>query len=85
MHAAPFHYCGSVGPLSLAPQVRARFAQLGEVLVELFPLRGLFGVDCVLKDSVPWPVEVNPRYPASVEVLEYATGLAALAAPPASF
>jgi predicted ATP-grasp superfamily ATP-dependent carboligase len=27
---------------------------------------------------VPWPVEINPRYTASVEVLEYATGLTAL-------
>jgi predicted ATP-grasp superfamily ATP-dependent carboligase len=42
-------------------------------------MRGLFGVDFVLCDEVPWPVEVNPRYTASVEVLEYATGLRALA------
>jgi predicted ATP-grasp superfamily ATP-dependent carboligase len=35
-------------------------------------------VDCVLQDGVPYPVEINPRYTASVEVLEYATGLAAL-------
>ena len=36
-------------------------------------------MDCVLRDGVPWPVEINPRYIASVEVLEYATGLRALA------
>jgi predicted ATP-grasp superfamily ATP-dependent carboligase len=41
-------------------------------------IRGLFGVDCVLKDGVPWPVEINPRYTASVEVIEHATGLVAL-------
>jgi predicted ATP-grasp superfamily ATP-dependent carboligase len=79
LHAAPFHYCGSVGPLTLAPKVRAAFARLGTKLVAGFHLRGLFGVDCVLRNGTPWPVEVNPRYPASVEVLEYATGLWALA------
>src|SRR5262249_32939879 len=41
-------------------------------------LHGLFGVDCVLREDVPWPVEVNPRYTASVEVLEYATGVMAV-------
>jgi predicted ATP-grasp superfamily ATP-dependent carboligase len=35
-------------------------------------------VDCVLRDDTPWPVEINPRYTASVEVLEYATGVPAL-------
>jgi uncharacterized protein len=33
-------------------------------------LRGLFGVDAIVRDGVPWPVEINPRYTASVEVLE---------------
>ena len=41
-------------------------------------LRGLFGVDFVLRDGIPWPVEVNPRYTASVEVLEFAAGIRAL-------
>ena len=42
-------------------------------------LRGLFGVDGVVRDGGFYPVEVNPRYTASVEVLEYAGGLSALA------
>jgi uncharacterized protein len=33
----------------------------------------------VLRDDAPFPVEINPRYTASVEVLEYATRLPALA------
>jgi predicted ATP-grasp superfamily ATP-dependent carboligase len=41
-------------------------------------MRGLFGVDFILRDNVPWPVEVNPRYTASVEVLEFALGLPVL-------
>jgi predicted ATP-grasp superfamily ATP-dependent carboligase len=42
-------------------------------------LFGLFGIDGVLSGDTFWPVEINPRYTASVEVLEYATGLQALA------
>src|SRR5207237_999023 len=30
-------------------------------------------------DDLPWPVEINPRYTASVEVLEYAQGVSSLA------
>jgi uncharacterized protein len=77
--AAPFRYCGSIGPLDVAREVRTALERIGKVLVEASGLRGLFGIDFVLRDGIPWPVEVNPRYTASVEVLEYATGLRALA------
>jgi len=79
LHAAPFHYCGSIGPLPLNAALSAKFERLGNVLAAGCKLRGLFGVDCVLRDGVPLLVEVNPRYTASVEVLEYATGTRALA------
>ena len=39
-----------------------------------FHLSGLFGVDAVLQSESLWPLEVNPRYTASVEVLERACG-----------
>lgn len=77
--AAPFRYCGSVGPLDLPAETRAPLEAIGRELTVASGLRGLFGIDFVLRDGVPWPVEVNPRYTASVEVLEYATGLRALA------
>jgi predicted ATP-grasp superfamily ATP-dependent carboligase len=79
LHAAPFHYCGSIGPLCLTPPVREALACLGEALTRGCGLRGLFGVDCVVIAGIPWPVDFNPRYTASVEVLEYATGIPALA------
>jgi predicted ATP-grasp superfamily ATP-dependent carboligase len=53
----------------------ARLDRLGDVLAGACGLRGLFGVDGILRDDVLWPVEVNPRYTASVEVLEYALGV----------
>jgi predicted ATP-grasp superfamily ATP-dependent carboligase len=78
LHAAPFHYCGSIGPLVLAPPVREAFERLGNVLADGCGLRGLFGIDCILRDGCPWLLEVNPRYTASVEVLEYAAGFSAV-------
>ncbi len=79
LHAGPFQYCGSVGPLDLRAIRRPAPEQLGHAVVAGCGLRGLFGLDGVLRDGTFWPVEINPRYPASVEVLEHATGLQALA------
>ena len=69
-----FTYRGSVGPWPLAGPERAAVERLGQAIGSAFGLAGLFGVDFLLKDGLPWPVEVNPRYTASVEVLELALG-----------
>lgn len=74
----PFQYCGSVGPLLVAPTIEAHFARVGEVLAREFDLVGLFGVDAILNGNRVWPVEINPRYTASVEVLERAYGFHAI-------
>lgn len=78
LHAAAYHYCGSIGPIALSSSLREHFERIGTVLAQGCGLRGLFGVDCVLRDGIPWPVEVNPRYTASIEVLEYAMRFSAL-------
>ncbi|MFO0879527.1 MAG: ATP-grasp domain-containing protein [Gemmataceae bacterium] len=77
--AEAFHYCGSIGPVVLPAGLLARVRRLGARLAVSAQLRGLFGVDGILRDGDFWPVEVNPRYPASVEVLEHALGVQALA------
>lgn len=79
LHPSPFRYCGSIGPLPLDPKLRAALERIGNAVAKDCYLQGLFGVDCVLRDGVPYPVEINPRYTASVEVIEYATGISALA------
>src|SRR5262249_42511405 len=77
--ASGFQYCGSVGPLPLGEQSRLAFERLGNALAAGFGLRGLFGVDAVLRDGVPFPVEVDPRCTASVEVLEHGLAVQSLA------
>jgi predicted ATP-grasp superfamily ATP-dependent carboligase len=71
LHAAPFHYCGSVGPLSLSDNLRQTLERCGNTLVEASGLKGLFGIDFILKGDTPWLLEINPRYTASLEVIEY--------------
>ena len=63
----------------MSPASSQRFRDIGDLLSRSVGLRGIFGVDCILQDDVPWVLEVNPRYTASVEVWEYAGKLSALA------
>ncbi|RUL81920.1 ATP-grasp domain-containing protein [Tautonia sociabilis] len=72
--AGPFGYLGSVGPVGIPGEMREQLERTGRVLSRAFGLRGLFGIDFVSEGGVAWPTEVNPRYSASVEVLEWATG-----------
>ena len=73
--SAPFRYGGSI----LTPTDEAGGAdaweRIGQLLVEEFPLRGLFGVDAVVGDDGRlWLLEVNPRPTASVELFERWSG-----------
>jgi predicted ATP-grasp superfamily ATP-dependent carboligase len=74
LHAAPFRYCGSIGPLDHSLIERPSLEELGDLLALGCFLDGLFGVDGILRDGEFWPVEINPRYSASVEVLEHGLG-----------
>ena len=76
---SPFAYRGSIGPCSFSSPACSRLGLLGQVLASTFSLVGLFGVDLVLQDDEPWVVEINPRYTASVEVLELSLGRSLLA------
>jgi predicted ATP-grasp superfamily ATP-dependent carboligase len=74
----PFGYRGSIGPWALDARLALRLQTIGAAIASAFGLAGWFGVDYVLRDEIPWPVEINPRYTASVEVHELATGCALL-------
>lgn len=70
LNAKPFHYAGSLGPLRLAPALEDRWRAIGSAVARAFPLVGLFGIDAIQAGEEIWPVEINPRYTASTEVLE---------------
>ncbi len=73
-----FAYQGSCGPVALTPRIRRVFEKLGSVLASELGLAGVFGLDTVIHEGEPWVVEINPRYSASVEVLELSQGRAFL-------
>lgn len=75
LHAGPFAYCGSIGPLPLTPVLRSQVVTIGKQLADEFALRGVFGLDLLIDRNNARLVEVNPRYPASAEVIEHATGI----------
>jgi predicted ATP-grasp superfamily ATP-dependent carboligase len=75
-----FQYAGSIGPWPIADATQATLARLGNVLAEQFELIGLFGVDFILAGEEAWTLEVNPRYTASVEIVERFSGTSAIAA-----
>src|SRR5262249_139185 len=70
LKATGFHYCGSIGPLPDS-SVNQTWLRIGNVMREV-GLRGVVGVDAILSGDRLYVVEVNPRYTASVEVLELA-------------
>ena len=72
--AAPFMYCGSLWPVSIEFQAAAVLPRIGNCLAAEFRLAGLFGVDLVISGQRAFVIEVNSRYPASVEVLEQTLG-----------
>ncbi len=66
----PFGYAGSLVPLMDHDRLVPELQRLGNVLAAEFGLAGLFGVDFVCNEDGIWVLEVNPRYTASMELLE---------------
>ena len=72
LHAAEFHYAGTITHPSggRKPPVVDFHGGLTPPARE-----GYHGVDFILNDGVPRVIEINPRYPASVEAIEFANRL----------
>jgi len=81
--AAAYWYCGNIlAPAkdSHLPQGEALFERaraVAEVVAESCGLKGVNGVDFIAQDGVPIAIEVNPRYSASLELVERAFGVSA--------
>jgi uncharacterized protein len=76
--AHPFRYAGNIaGPIEelFAAGVRATLAHAADVLTARFGLRGLNGLDFILTSGGPAILEVNPRFTASMEILEEIAGV----------
>lgn len=72
LHAPQHGYCGSILPWKIPTQTQQLVEQIGQTVQAAFGLRGLFGIDFLLEGDIPWLLEINPRYTASVELWEFA-------------
>jgi predicted ATP-grasp superfamily ATP-dependent carboligase len=76
-----FRYCGNI--LTAAGEddevIGAASAVAGAVCEE-FGLVGVNGIDMMVKDGVPYAIEVNPRWCASMELVERAYALSVFGA-----
>jgi predicted ATP-grasp superfamily ATP-dependent carboligase len=52
--------------------IHADLQRLGTIVSKACRLDGLFGIDLIWDGTDLWPLEVNPRYTASMELLEQA-------------
>ena len=68
--AAQWAYCGSINRPDFNATFAGELAQIGEMLGHAFGLRGIVGVDLIADSNRVWLIEVNPRYTASIEVIE---------------
>jgi hypothetical protein len=68
--ARGFRYCGSLFPFEADAALRSRLHDLAQAATRTFGLRGLNGIDFILRDGVPYVLELNPRYSGSMEVIE---------------
>jgi predicted ATP-grasp superfamily ATP-dependent carboligase len=76
IHAPQFAWCGTITPVTVAPEIRELIERIASALASWAGLRGLFGCDFLVDETgLPWLTEVNPRYPASTELLENHLGI----------
>lgn len=65
-----FLYRGSAGPIPLFPELYHEMLRVGEIIAREFQLVGVFGIDFVMADGDLFLVDINPRVPASAELIE---------------
>ncbi|NVM52477.1 MAG: ATP-grasp domain-containing protein [Candidatus Helarchaeota archaeon] len=65
----PFKYCGNIIPFDCSPEIAHRIKLISIQISRMFKLSGVFGIDFVLQGNTPYFMEVNPRFPGTIELL----------------
>jgi predicted ATP-grasp superfamily ATP-dependent carboligase len=71
--ASAFRYCGNL--LLPCDQAGGQAGVIAQTAAASFGLTGVGGVDFIASDGVMHPIEVNPRWTASMELVERACGV----------
>lgn len=83
LHAPKFRYCGSITGIPQCEQILSATIRHAEVLTNDAQLEGIWGFDFIWNRDRPYLIEINPRYPASAELIELATGCSVFSSQPA--
>lgn len=70
-----FRYTGNITPLPLSQRGVDEMAEMAEEIIAGLGLVGSNGVDFLLTDRGPVPVEVNSRFQGSLDTVEMASGI----------
>jgi predicted ATP-grasp superfamily ATP-dependent carboligase len=73
--ASGFRYCGSILSPASTAEVAGAAITLVDAVTAAFPLVGVGAIDFIETDEGLSPVEVNPRWSASMELVERARGV----------
>lgn len=71
--ASDFLFCGNVGPVRPSEPLLAEIQSAAECIGHQSKLRGVFGLDFMLRQGHAWFLEVNPRLTASHMLYEGAS------------
>jgi predicted ATP-grasp superfamily ATP-dependent carboligase len=81
--ASGYRYCGNVLASAedevLNDRVVESVSALANHVTKEFGLVGLNGIDCIVRDEVAYPIEVNPRWCSSMELVERHYGVSMFA------
>jgi predicted ATP-grasp superfamily ATP-dependent carboligase len=72
--AGGHRYCGSIYPFPAGEALRARLDALAQLATRALGLVGVNGIDFVARDGEAFVLELNPRYCASMELIERSGG-----------
>jgi predicted ATP-grasp superfamily ATP-dependent carboligase len=76
--ARGYQYCGSI--VSPRDAVADEACALSDAVTAEFGLVGVNGIDFIARNGRAWPIEVNPRWSASMELAEYNRGISVFGA-----
>ena len=68
-----FLYCGNIIPFKVNNKIYKEIKKISNELTKKFNLKGINGIDFILKNNELYLIEINPRFPGTIELLEILT------------
>ncbi|MCH4184687.1 MAG: 3-methylornithine--L-lysine ligase PylC, partial [Eggerthellaceae bacterium] len=74
--AADYDSAGICAPAQISPLAAKRFRAIANTLGETLSVKGIFDIEAIVKDDVPYVLEIDARFPSQTPIAIYhATGI----------